>query len=123
MRRASNLRFEISETGNLLGNRIPLVSLRQTLAVAQYLSFRQAALALGVSQSSVSERIKVLEADLVILLFERSTRGVRLTRIRIVPSGSRRQYRQSSGTAPTDRPGMERSRAAAKRRRLPCPPH
>jgi len=86
MRRASNLRFEISETGNLLGNRIPLVSLRQTLAVAQYLSFRQAALALGVSQSSVSERIKVLEADLVILLFERSTRGVRLTRIRIVPS-------------------------------------
>lgn len=64
MRRASNPRFEISETGNLLGTRIPLVSLRQTLAVAQYLSFRQAALALGVSQSSVSERIKVLEADL-----------------------------------------------------------
>lgn len=79
MRRASNLRFEISETGNLLGTRIPLVSLRQTLAVAQYLSFRQAALAMGVSQSSVSERIKVLEADLGIMLFERNTRGVRLT--------------------------------------------
>jgi len=56
-----------------------MVSLIQTLAVAQYLSFRQAALALGVSQSSVSERIKILEADLGIMLFERNTRGVRLT--------------------------------------------
>lgn len=79
MRRASNPRFDVSETGNLLGTRIPLISLRQTLAVAQYLSFRQAALALGVSQSSVSERIKALEADLGIMLFERNTRGVRLT--------------------------------------------
>ena len=79
MRRTSNQRFEISETGNLLGTRIPLVSLRLTLAVAQYLSFRQAAIAMGVSQSSVSERIKMLETDLGILLFERHARGVRLT--------------------------------------------
>lgn len=59
--------------------RIPLVSLIQTLAVAEYLNFRHAANALGVSQSSVSTRIKVLEEDLGILLFERRHRGVKLT--------------------------------------------
>ncbi|MER9515396.1 LysR family transcriptional regulator [Mesorhizobium sp. M0460] len=62
-----------------LGSRIPLTSLIQTLAVAEYLNFRHAANALGVSQSSVSARIKALEEDLGILLFERNTRGVRLT--------------------------------------------
>lgn len=51
----------------------------QTLAVAEYLSFHRAALALGVSQSSVSTRIKALEEDLGIVLFDRNTRGVRLT--------------------------------------------
>ena len=62
-----------------LGSRIPLVSLIQTLAVAEYLSFCRAAQALGTSQSSVSARIRALEEDLGILLFERNTRGVRLT--------------------------------------------
>lgn len=62
-----------------LGSRIPLASLIQTLAVAEYLNFRHAADALGISQSSVSARIKALEEDLGILLFERNTRGVRLT--------------------------------------------
>ena len=51
----------------------------QTLAVAEYLNFRHAAKALGVSQSSVSARVKMLEQDLGILLFERHARGVRLT--------------------------------------------
>lgn len=78
-RRALRGENEASASPPLLGGRIPMVSLIQTLAVAQYLSFRQAALALGVSQSSVSERIKILEADLGIMLFERNTRGVRLT--------------------------------------------
>jgi len=63
----------------LLGSRIPLVSLIQTLAVAEHLNFRHAANALGVSQSSVSARIRTLEEELGILLFERNTRGVRLT--------------------------------------------
>jgi len=58
---------------------IPMVALVQTLAVAQYLSFHRAALALGTSQSSVSARIKALETDLGITLFDRNTRGVRLT--------------------------------------------
>lgn len=63
----------------LLGCRIPMRSLVQTLAVAEYLNFRHAASALGVSQSSVSMRVKALEEELGILLFERNTRGVRLT--------------------------------------------
>ncbi|MBX6178928.1 LysR family transcriptional regulator [Pseudomonas aeruginosa] len=62
-----------------LGSRIPLASLIQTLAVAEYLNFRHAANALGVAQSSVSARVKALEEDLGIALFERHARGVRLT--------------------------------------------
>jgi DNA-binding transcriptional LysR family regulator len=62
-----------------LGSRIPLASLVQALGVAEHLNFRHAAAALGVSQSSVSTRIKQLEQDLGILLFERRHRGVRLT--------------------------------------------
>ena len=62
-----------------LGSRIPLAALIQTLAVAEYLNFRHAANALGVAQSSVSARVKALEDDLGILLFERHARGVRLT--------------------------------------------
>ncbi len=62
-----------------LGSRIPLASLIQTLAVAEYLNFRHAANALGISQSSVSARVKALEEDLGVLLFERHARGVRLT--------------------------------------------
>lgn len=63
----------------LLGSCIPMAALIQTLAVAEYLSFHRAARALGISQSSVSARIKMLEEDLGVRLFERNTRGVRLT--------------------------------------------
>jgi len=56
-----------------------LSSLIQALAVAEHLNFRHAANALGVTQSSVSARIKALEEELGVLLFERNTRGVRLT--------------------------------------------
>lgn len=62
-----------------LGSRIPLIALLQALTVAEYLNFRHAAAAMGVSQSVVSLRIKKLEQDLGILLFERRHRGVRLT--------------------------------------------
>ncbi|MFT4177962.1 MAG: LysR family transcriptional regulator [Thermomonas sp.] len=68
-----------SGTPIALGSRIPLASLIQTLAVAEHLNFRHAANALGVSLSSVSARVKTLEEDLGILLFERHARGVRLT--------------------------------------------
>lgn len=63
----------------ILGTQIPLVSLIQALAVAEHLNFRHAANALCVSQSSVSARVKGLEENLGILLFERHARGVRLT--------------------------------------------
>jgi len=59
----------------MLGGRIPMASLIQTLAVAEYLNFYHAANSLGVSQSSVSARVKALEQDLGVLLFERHTRA------------------------------------------------
>lgn len=64
---------------SLWSGRIPMASLIRVLAVAEHLNVRHAANALGVSQSSVSTRIKLLEEDLGVLLFERHARGVRLT--------------------------------------------
>ena len=51
--------------GGILSGRIPLISLVQFMAVAEHLNFRHAANALGVSQSSVSARVKALEKILV----------------------------------------------------------
>ena len=51
--------------GGILSGRIPLISLVQFMAVAEHLNFRYAANALGVSQSSVSARVKALEKILV----------------------------------------------------------
>ena len=63
----------------LLGTRIPLASLIQAVAVGEHLNFRHAATALGVSQSSVSERIRSLEETLGVRLFERRHRGIQPT--------------------------------------------
>lgn len=60
-------------------SQVPINSLIQVLAVAERLNFHHAAASLGVSQSSVSARIKALEENLGILIFERRHRGVRLT--------------------------------------------
>lgn len=79
MRRRLTTPNQTSAVPSLLGTRIPMASLLQALAVAQHLNFRHAAAVLGVSQSSISSRIKALEEDLGILLFERRPRGVRLT--------------------------------------------
>ena len=51
--------------GGILSGGIPLISLVQFMAVAEHLNFRHAANALGVSQSSVSARVKALEKILV----------------------------------------------------------
>lgn len=51
--------------GGILSGRILLISLVQFMAVAEHLNFRHAANALGVSQSSVSARVKALEKILV----------------------------------------------------------
>ncbi|WP_113742869.1 helix-turn-helix domain-containing protein [Aeromonas salmonicida] len=53
----------------ILSGRIPLISLVQFIAVAEHLNFRHAAKALGISQSSVSARVKALEDNLGVLLF------------------------------------------------------
>lgn len=63
----------------LLGTRIPMASLVQAMAVAEHRSFTHAAAALGITQSSVSMRVRALEDELGVLLFERRPRGVRLT--------------------------------------------
>ncbi|MGU3399885.1 LysR family transcriptional regulator [Brucellaceae bacterium D45D] len=75
-RRKSTIPTEISRQ---LSARIPMVALIQLLSVAEHLSFHRAAQAIGTSQSSVSARIKALEEELGIIIFDRTTRGVRLT--------------------------------------------
>lgn len=79
MRRRRGRFLDHDQSSKLLGGRVPMAALIQTCAVAEYLNFRHAANALGVSLSSVSARVKTLEEDLGILLFERHARGVRLT--------------------------------------------
>lgn len=79
MRRRFSKNSKTDQRSLLLKGRIPLASLIQTIAVAEHLNFRHAANALGISLSSVSARVKTLEQDLGILLFERHARGVRLT--------------------------------------------
>lgn len=79
MRRRLRKCTDLDLPSALTRGRVPMTALLQTLAVAEYLNFRHAANALGVAQSSVSARVKALEEDFGILLFERHARGVRLT--------------------------------------------
>lgn len=80
MRRRNFNSTRTEQRSALLRGRISLVSLLQTLAVAEHMSFRHAANVLGIAESCVSRRIRDLEEELAIPLFERSTRGVRLTK-------------------------------------------
>lgn len=73
MRRQAGNEKRIRRRSQLFHEQIPLASLIQTLV------FRHAAGVFGIMQSTVSRRITLLQEDLVILLFERSTQGVRLT--------------------------------------------
>jgi len=58
---------------------IDLVSVTQALLVAEHLSFSRAAQVLGVGQSAVSRRVRALEDQLGVSMFERDSTGVRLT--------------------------------------------
>lgn len=58
---------------------LDLSSLRSVIAASEHGSFRQAATALHIKQSALSRRIRHLEEQLGISLFERSSGGVRLT--------------------------------------------
>ena len=56
-----------------------LQSIRFFLKVSETLSFKHAAIHFGVPASTVSRAIKGLEEELGVVLFERTTRQVRLT--------------------------------------------
>jgi DNA-binding transcriptional LysR family regulator len=58
---------------------LTLVSVTQALLVGEYLSFRRVATVLGVRQSAVSRRVRELEDELGVSLFERYHAGVRIT--------------------------------------------
>ncbi|MGK9235745.1 LysR family transcriptional regulator [Inquilinus limosus] len=54
-------------------------SLRYMITVAEYLSFRRAAEAMGIRQSAVSRQVRRLEETIGVSLFERHSGGLRLT--------------------------------------------
>lgn len=58
---------------------LDLSSLRSVIAAAEHGSFRQAATVLSLKQSALSRRIRHLEEQVGVSLFERSSGGVRLT--------------------------------------------
>ena len=53
--------------------------IRYALAVAKERSFTKAAARLNVSQSAVSEQVKLLEDEIGFPLFRRTSRGIELT--------------------------------------------
>jgi DNA-binding transcriptional LysR family regulator len=58
---------------------VELASVTQALKVAEHRSFRRAAEALGVCQSSISKRVRNLENILGVDLFDRHHAGVKVT--------------------------------------------
>ncbi len=105
----------------ILSGRIPLISLVQFIAVAEHLNFRHAAKALGISQSSVSARVKALEDNLGVLLFERHARGRSANRRRQALHGACHGGCRSTRSRSEDRrhDSSRRIRPASHRHRMP----
>ena len=83
---------------------LDLTALTYSVAVAEHLGFRQAAAALGVNQSVLSRRVQALEEHLQVALFERGSRGARLTSAgeRFLPEA--REASETTSTTPQRRP-------------------
>ncbi|RYE89596.1 MAG: LysR family transcriptional regulator, partial [Myxococcales bacterium] len=60
-------------------NTLPMAQLQAFLAVARARSFSGAARELGISRSAVSQSVRLLEEELQVPLFARTTRSVSLT--------------------------------------------
>lgn len=58
---------------------VDLTSVTQAILVSEHLSIRRAATVLGTAQSAVSHRVRALEDELGVSLFERHSGGVRTT--------------------------------------------
>ncbi|HZU51639.1 MAG TPA: LysR substrate-binding domain-containing protein [Sphingomicrobium sp.] len=77
---------DVSRTGGMQEIRgspvwdIDYRAIGHSIVAAEHLSFHRAALVLGTDQSVVSRKIRALEDQLGVSLFERSRTGVRLTR-------------------------------------------
>lgn len=77
---------------------LDLRNLRYAMIAAERGSFRRAAAALGVQQSTVSRRVQLLEHRVGMVLFERDHSGVRLT-----PAGERFLNEAAAGVSHFDR--------------------
>lgn len=62
------------------GDRVTILQLKYAITIANSGSFREAATRLFVSQPALSATIKELEAEIGIQLFERTNKGIRLTK-------------------------------------------
>jgi DNA-binding transcriptional LysR family regulator len=71
--------FDIPQRARQWFERMDFVTLAQTQMVADYANVSRVARVLGVRQSVVSRRIRALEDELGVSLFERRQNGVRLT--------------------------------------------
>lgn len=69
-----------------------LISLRYALSALKHLSFRGAAKSLGVKQSALSRRVRALEDEIGVSLFERHHGGVR-------PTAAGREFLTQAGAA------------------------